>query len=142
MVHGRNIQLKKEYKNAKRTFLRFSSRIDMATTCSVVIRSFVIISPQAAFAFGKAEFPFYFHPVADIGIFQLSVDDCIFSRFSKRRAGKTNTMLFAVVQARPVPIDFVCQDTFRIAALSSFASTIIVPLFCGDCGLPESSLLS
>ena len=46
MVNGRNIQLKKEFKNAERTFLRFSSRIDMATTCSVVIWSFVIISPK------------------------------------------------------------------------------------------------
>jgi hypothetical protein len=49
MVHGRNIQLKKEFKNAERTFLRFNSRIDMATIRSVVIRSFVIISPNPHF---------------------------------------------------------------------------------------------
>ena len=56
MVHGRNVQLKKEFKNAQRTFLRFSSRIDMATTCSVVIRSFVIISPKPHLRLARLNF--------------------------------------------------------------------------------------
>ena len=56
MVLGGNIQLKKKIKSAERTFLRSSSRIDMATTCSVVIRSFVIISPKPHLRLARLNF--------------------------------------------------------------------------------------
>ncbi len=58
--------------------------------------------PQTAFAFGKAEFPFLFHPVADIGKLQLLVDN---GTFFQVLAEKANFSFFAAAQVYPIPID-------------------------------------
>jgi len=77
---------------------------------------------KTAFALGKTEFPLYFHPVADIGILQLSVDDGAFFRSPQCRAGEADSALFVVAQVCPVSIDFIRQNTLRITTLSVFVS--------------------
>ena len=66
--------MKRNRKNVQRTFLKVQQQNGNSDHMLRCNPEFCHNQSKTAFALGKTEFSFDFHSVADIGIFQLSVD--------------------------------------------------------------------
>ena len=59
---------------------------------------------------------FHGNPVSVIFVFHLFVGSCIFLWSAKSRSGQADSAFLTISKVVSVPVDFICQDAFRIMA--------------------------